>query len=146
MTIMGTDTVQTPRIDAVPKVTGQAVYTEDLPLPPGTLYGAILRSPYAHARLGSIDAQRAERLPGVHAVVTREHLGNLKPFLDPASYGTEGEGAAPLIALEKVRYVSTPSAAAMKSRRCLALIATRCVCGFPMWAAGSARRNSKPST
>ena len=33
------DTVQTPRIDALPKVTGRAVYTEDLPLPPGTLYG-----------------------------------------------------------------------------------------------------------
>jgi CO/xanthine dehydrogenase Mo-binding subunit len=75
MTTVGTEIGRTPRVDAVPKVTGQAVYTEDLPLPPGTLYGAILRSPYAHARLVSIDAQRAERLPGVHAVVTREHLG-----------------------------------------------------------------------
>ena len=45
MTTMGTDTVQTPRVDAVPKVTGRAVYTEDLPLPTGTLYGPILRSP-----------------------------------------------------------------------------------------------------
>ena len=51
MTIMGTDTVQTPRIDTVPKVTGQAVYTEDLSLPPGALYGAILRSP-GNPRLG----------------------------------------------------------------------------------------------
>ena len=67
MTTVGTDTVQTPRVDAVPKVTGRAVYTEDLPLPPGTLYGAILRSPYAHARLVSMDARRAERLPGIHS-------------------------------------------------------------------------------
>jgi hypothetical protein len=37
------------------------------------------------ARLVSIDAQQAERLPDVHAVVTREHLGYLNPFLDPAS-------------------------------------------------------------
>jgi hypothetical protein len=54
MPMGGTETGQTPRIDAVSKVTGQAVYTEDLPLPPGTLYGAILRSPYAHARLVAI--------------------------------------------------------------------------------------------
>jgi CO/xanthine dehydrogenase Mo-binding subunit len=85
MTSVGANTAQTPRIDAGPKVTGQAVYTEDLTLPPGTLYGAMLRSPYAHARLVSIDAQQAERLPGVHAVVTREHLGQLNPFLEPAS-------------------------------------------------------------
>src|SRR6266540_7551899 len=110
MTTVGTALVQTPRVDAVPKVTGQAIYTEDLPLPPGTLYGAILRAPYAHARLVSIDAQRAEQLPGVHAVVTREHLGKLKPFLDPASYGAEGEGAAPLIAMDKVKYKGDPVA------------------------------------
>ena len=42
MPTAGTETGQTPRVDAVPKVTGRAVYTEDLPLPPGTLYGAIL--------------------------------------------------------------------------------------------------------
>jgi CO/xanthine dehydrogenase Mo-binding subunit len=44
-------------------------------------------------------------------VVTREHRGHLNPFLDLASYGTEGEGAAPLIALEKVRYEGEPVAA-----------------------------------
>src|ERR1700741_5143158 len=111
MPTVGTEIVQTPRVDAVPKVTGRAVYTEDLPLPPGTLYGAILRSPYDHARLVAIDAQRAERLPGGHAVGTREHLGNLTPFLHPAASGTEGAGAAPVVALEKVRYEGEPVAA-----------------------------------
>src|SRR5262249_778523 len=104
MPTVGTETGQTPRGDAGPKATGGALYPEDLPLPPGTLYGAILRSPYAHARLVTIDAQRGERLPGVHAVVTREHLGNLHPFLHSAASGPEGKGAASLIALETVRY------------------------------------------
>jgi putative transposase len=47
MPTVETARAQTPRIDALPKVTGRGVYTEDLPLPPWTLYGAILRSPYA---------------------------------------------------------------------------------------------------
>jgi CO/xanthine dehydrogenase Mo-binding subunit len=127
MTSVGAHTAQTPRIDAGPKVTGQAVYTEDLPLPPGTLYGAMLRSPYAHARLVSIDAEQAERLAGVHAVVTREHLGHLNPFLDPASYGTEGEGAAPIIALEKVRYEGEPVAAVAAETPALARQALACI-------------------
>jgi CO/xanthine dehydrogenase Mo-binding subunit len=127
MTSVGANTARTPRIDAGPKVTGQAVYTEDLPLPPGTLYGAMLRSPYAHARLVSIDAEQAERLAGVHAVVTREHLGHLNPFLDPASYGTEGEGAAPIIALEKVRYEGEPVAAVAAETPALARQALACI-------------------
>ena len=127
MTTMGTETKHTPRIDAVPKVTGQAVYTEDLPLPLGTLYGAILRSPYAHARLVSVDAQRAERLPGIHAVVTREHLGHLNPFLEPASYGADDEGRAPLIAIEKVRYEGEPVAAVAAESPALAQQALACI-------------------
>ncbi|MDZ4246889.1 MAG: xanthine dehydrogenase family protein molybdopterin-binding subunit, partial [Dehalococcoidia bacterium] len=49
--------------------TGIAQYTGDISLP-GMLYGKILRSPYAHARIKSIDKSRAERLPGVKAVIT----------------------------------------------------------------------------
>ena len=127
MPTVETERAQTPRVDAVPKVTGRAVYTEDLPLPLGTLYGAILRSPYAHARLVTIDAQRAERLPGVHAVVTREHLGSLNPFLDPAAYGAEGAGTAPLIALEKVRYEGEPVAAVAAETPGLAQQALECI-------------------
>ncbi len=61
----------TPRLDGVAKVTGQARYTYDITLP-GMLYGMILRSPHPHARILSIDASRAARLPGVKAVVTFE--------------------------------------------------------------------------
>ena len=46
------------RPDGVPKVTGRALYGADLKLP-GMLYGKILRSPHAHARIKSIDTSAA---------------------------------------------------------------------------------------
>ncbi|MHB8668836.1 MAG: xanthine dehydrogenase family protein molybdopterin-binding subunit [Burkholderiales bacterium] len=57
------------RPDGVPKVTGLAQYGSDFSLP-GMLWGAILRSPHAHARIRSIDTSRAQALPGVKAVIT----------------------------------------------------------------------------
>jgi len=57
------------RPDGVPKVTGMAKFGNDYSLP-GALYGKILRSPHAHARIKSIDTSKAEALPGVKAVVT----------------------------------------------------------------------------
>jgi xanthine dehydrogenase YagR molybdenum-binding subunit len=45
---------RTPRVDAREKVTGSAVYGVDVELP-GTLYGAVLRSPLAHAVIKEID-------------------------------------------------------------------------------------------
>ena len=56
------------RPDGVPKVTGRALYGGDYQ-PAGTLYGRILRSPHAHARIRSIDTSKARALPGVKAVV-----------------------------------------------------------------------------
>ena len=58
-----------PNIDAIERVTGQAKYTGDIEVP-GMLVGRILRSPYAHARVTSVDTSKAEALPGVMAVVT----------------------------------------------------------------------------
>jgi putative selenate reductase molybdopterin-binding subunit len=57
------------RVDAVPKVTGEAKYYDDISLP-GLLIGKILRSPFPHARIISIDTSKAEALPGVKAVLT----------------------------------------------------------------------------
>jgi CO/xanthine dehydrogenase Mo-binding subunit len=57
------------RHDATDKVTGRAQYGADVRLP-GMLYGAILRSPHAHARILSIDTSGAEAYPGVRAVGT----------------------------------------------------------------------------
>ena len=63
---------RTPRIDAYERVTGQAQYTGDIQLP-GMLYARILRSPYPHANIIRIDTSKAEKLPGVKAVI---HYGN----------------------------------------------------------------------
>ncbi|TEB13013.1 xanthine dehydrogenase family protein molybdopterin-binding subunit [Pelotomaculum propionicicum] len=60
------------RLDAVEKATGTAGFTSDMKLP-GMLYAKVLRSPYAHARILSIDTSEAEKLPGVKAVATHKN-------------------------------------------------------------------------
>ena len=57
------------RHDGADKVTGKARYGADMVLP-GLLFGKILRSPHAHARIKSINTSKAAALPGVKAVVT----------------------------------------------------------------------------
>ena len=52
-------------------ITGRATFTEDL-TPAGTLYLAVLRSPYPHARIKGIDRSQAEAAPGVWLVLTGE--------------------------------------------------------------------------
>lgn len=88
------------RVDGVEKVTGKAKFTGDLVIP-GMLHGKILRSPYAHARIKSIDAARAEALPGVAAVLTAADIAEIKPFYS----------GRPVIAIDKVRYAGEPVAA-----------------------------------
>ncbi|MBI4203744.1 MAG: xanthine dehydrogenase family protein molybdopterin-binding subunit, partial [Betaproteobacteria bacterium] len=61
------------RPDGVPKVTGLARYGADYSLP-GMLWGKILRSPHAHARIRAIDTSKAQALPGVKAVMTAADL------------------------------------------------------------------------
>ena len=58
-----------PRADGPEKVTGTARFTADVQLP-GTLWGKTLRSPYPHALITRIDTSRAEKVVGVHAVLT----------------------------------------------------------------------------
>ena len=65
------------RPDGVPKVTGRALYGADLKMP-GMIYGKVLRSPHAHARIKSIDTSAAEKLTGVKAVVTSKDLPQQK--------------------------------------------------------------------
>ena len=86
-----------PLIDAASKVTGSAVYTDDLRMP-GMLVGKILRSHLPHARIVSIDTSRAEAMPGVKAVVTGKR--------DMAKFGvlpiSKDEVA---LAVDRVKYV-----------------------------------------
>ncbi len=63
---IGTRTI---RPDGADKVTGRATYSADNTMP-GMIWGKILRSPHAHARIKSIDTSKAEALPGVKAIVT----------------------------------------------------------------------------
>jgi CO/xanthine dehydrogenase Mo-binding subunit len=71
------------RPDGVPKVTGRAQYGADFALP-GMLWGRILRSPHAHARIRSIDTSKAEALPGVKAVITAKDFPDQKnEFIGP---------------------------------------------------------------
>ncbi|HET7207029.1 MAG TPA: xanthine dehydrogenase family protein molybdopterin-binding subunit [Terriglobales bacterium] len=58
---------RTTRVDAPLKVSGRAKYTYDVH-PPGMLFGKMLRSPYAHCKVVSIDTSAAEKMPGVKAV------------------------------------------------------------------------------
>jgi 4-hydroxybenzoyl-CoA reductase subunit alpha len=90
-------------VNAIGKVTGRAVYADDVVLP-RTLHCKILRSPHPHARIVSIDTSAARRLKGVHAVVTGADL--------PIKFGilpvTQDERA---LEHEKVRYAGDPVAA-----------------------------------
>lgn len=75
------------RPDGIDKVTGRAVYGADVQLP-GLLFGMVLRSPHAHARIRSIDTSKAEALPGVKAIATAKDLPAAKDKVEDL-----GEGA-----------------------------------------------------
>jgi 4-hydroxybenzoyl-CoA reductase alpha subunit len=92
------------RLDTPAKATGRAVFVDDISKP-GMLYGALLQSPLAHARILSIDTSAAEKLPGVRCVVTAKEAG-LTPYgVSPARYDET------LFCHEKVRYVGDEIAA-----------------------------------
>lgn len=83
-----------PRNDGYDKVTGRAVFTHDVSMP-RMLYAKVLRSPYAHARVTSIDTSEAEAMPGVKAVATFENTTN-KLFNTSATMVTTNPGAEPV--------------------------------------------------
>ena len=93
-----------PRRDGRVKVTGKAQYVADLKLI-GMAYAKVLRSPFAHAKIISIDKSRAEAHPGVYCVVTGFDLEGLNPYFGHAVKDH------PLLAIEKVRYAGEPVAA-----------------------------------
>ncbi|MGH7817193.1 MAG: xanthine dehydrogenase family protein molybdopterin-binding subunit, partial [Candidatus Binatia bacterium] len=68
-----------PRRDGRAKVTGKAMYVSDVKLT-GMGYAKVLRSPYAHAKILSIDTSRAASRPGVYCVITGDDLEGLDPY------------------------------------------------------------------
>jgi len=66
-----------PRTIEVDKVTGRAIYIDDLKRP-AMLYGKILYSKYAHARIKLVDTSKAKKLPGVRAVLTGYNIPDVR--------------------------------------------------------------------
>ena len=93
-----------PRMDGPEKVTGAAKYTLDLKFP-NMLYGKILTSPHAHARIISIDTSEAEKLPGVKAIITHKDVPTLKYGISPARWDEN------IFCSDKVRFVGDKVAA-----------------------------------
>ncbi|HEY7678125.1 MAG TPA: xanthine dehydrogenase family protein molybdopterin-binding subunit [Candidatus Methylomirabilis sp.] len=91
------------RVDGRDKVTGRALYAGDLRLP-GMLHGKVLRSPVPHARLVRVDGRKAETIPGVLAVLTRDDLKDIDPFYGPILKDR------PIVAMDKVRFAGEPVA------------------------------------
>lgn len=93
-----------PRIDAQDLASGRAVFTDDIRFP-GMLFGKILTSPHAHARILKIDTSRAEALEGVKAVITAADVPETFYGVSPARYDEQ------VLAGDRVRYVGDEVAA-----------------------------------
>src|SRR3984893_18528065 len=93
-------------------ITGQATYVDDIKLL-GMLHMAVLRSPYGHARINSINTDAARKAPGVVAVYTAEDLkgkvGNIAIAV-PLGHIANGMGARGALAEGKVRFYGDPVA------------------------------------
>src|SRR5262245_38420983 len=95
-------------------LTGKAQFVADAEMP-GMLHMAILRSPYAHARITTIDASAALALPGVTAVIT----GTDAAAMSTPLFGLPPGWSTHCLAVEKVCYVGEPVAViAAQDRYC----------------------------
>src|SRR3989442_290976 len=92
-----------PMTDAPGKVTGLGKYADDL-VAPGMVFGKILHSPHAHARIRAINTSKAEALPGVKAVATGRDAPNPYGIL-PIGHDER------VFALDRVRYIGDNVAA-----------------------------------
>jgi putative selenate reductase molybdopterin-binding subunit len=106
------------KVDGVKLVTGRSAFTDDISML-GMLYGKILPSPYAHARIASIDVRRARALPGVHAVLTYHDVPRVphttagQAWPEPSPYDT-------YLLDNKVRFVGDRVAAVAAESRAIA--------------------------
>ena len=102
------------RKDASQKVTGQVLHVGNIEMP-GMLHVAVLRSPYAHARITRIDKTKAEAVKGVAVVLTGADVARM-PGVDP-HFGPAFRDQ-PILAVEKVCYIGDPVVAvAAQDRR-----------------------------
>ena len=107
-----------PRIDVFEKVTGAAIYADDMQFGPGLYHGRLVRSPLAHALIKGIDASKALALPGVKAVITGADVPqNIGLYLVDR----------PILARDRVRYVGEPVAGVVASSEEIAVEAAALV-------------------
>lgn len=102
-----------PRWGAYDIVTGTARYTVDIKLP-GMLVGKVLTSPHAHARIKKIDKSRAEKLPGVEAVLTFDDVPHKifnSSMMNLVQHYPQGELEDMYVLSEKARFVGDVIAA-----------------------------------
>jgi carbon-monoxide dehydrogenase large subunit len=95
-------------------ITGSGTFVDDIVLP-GMLHMAVVRSPYAHARILSVDATAARAMPGVVAVITSEEAKESIPPFPP----NQGPKQPPryLIARDRVRVVGEAVAVVLAEER-----------------------------
>src|SRR5580658_6902581 len=92
-----------PRVDGPLKVTGTAKYSSDYNLP-GMLYAVPVCATIASGTIVSIDAARAEAMPGVKAVFHRGNIGKLYRTVPPAGFSGIIDEKRPPFADDTVRY------------------------------------------
>lgn len=102
------------RLEDAALLAGAGRFIDDLPVAPGTLHAAILRSPHAHAELVAIDAAAALAMPGVAAVVTRDEV---KRWTRPFTVGVKQPMEHWSVAVDRVRYVGEPVAVVLAQDR-----------------------------
>jgi 2-furoyl-CoA dehydrogenase large subunit len=103
-----------PRVEDTALLAGSGRFADDMPVPPGTLHAAILRSPYPHAKIGAIDASAALVLPGVAAVVTGAEV---RHWTRPFTVGVKQPMEHWCLAVDRVRYVGEPVAVVLAADR-----------------------------
>lgn len=91
------------RIDVPDKAVGNARFASDIPRPERTLWGFVLRSPHAHARVLSVNADRARKVQGVRVVLTRDECPDIR-------FGGDVKDQSWLAKDGFVRYVGEPVA------------------------------------
>ena len=90
-----------PRTDYQAKITGSVPYPSDVRVE-GMLESSIVRSPFAHAEIISIDISEALKMPGVVCVLTNDDFKDIDPFYGPVFRDQ------PILAIDKVRYEGEP--------------------------------------
>ncbi len=106
------------RHDGLDKVTGRAIYGADLHLP-GLVWGAVLRSPHAHANIKSLDVSAAEKMPGVLAVITSKDMPRAESKMVDLGEGAVNEKheSDRILASSKVVFRGQPIAAVAAADR-----------------------------